>query len=251
VEISRKSESNISRKSESNISRKSESNISRKSESNISRKSRSIEHGDGDKLPKSSSLSKIQSNKNTNKQSIGSVQAKNTKQSLASKSNSINASSSHVIKKSINSKTKSESITKLDDDSMIKKRKSREQVGHLEEKALSTIYQMPKSNASKLKANEKIVHRMSNDKEKQDFSIPNRTKPRVSSRERRKSRTLSPSEIKMLHNAMNKPDITETIEQKKNVPRNDHQNAQADLNDADYDYEDDFEVEKINQQKKS
>jgi hypothetical protein len=131
---------------------------------------------------------------------------------------------------------------------MIKKRKSREQAGHSEERALSTIYQMPKSTASKFKSNEKIMHRMSSDKEKQDFSVPNRAKPRVSSRERRKSRTLSPSEIKMLHNAMNRPDITETIEQKKNISTNDHQNAQVDLNDADYDYEDDFEVEKINQQ---
>jgi len=223
--------------------------ISRKSESNISRKSQSLEHGDGDKLSKSSSLSRIQSNKGTSKQSVGSVQAKNTQQNFTSKANSSNASSSHVIKKSINSKIKSESITKLDDDSMIKKRKSRETAGHLEERGLNTIYQMPKSTANKVKSKEKIAHGTSSDKEKrQDFSVSNRTKSRVSSRERRKSRTLSPSEIKMLHNTINRPDDTGTIEQKKSVPTNDHQNAPVDLDDADYDYEDDFEVEKINQQ---
>ncbi|XP_011337865.2 WD repeat-containing protein 60 [Ooceraea biroi] len=233
----------IERKDEAKIHTRSkprtvgnESNVepSKKLESNLSRKSRSIEHkGDGDKLSKSSSsTSRTQSIRNTSKQSIGSVQAKSTKQSLSSNSNS----SSHVMGKSTSSKIKSENVTKLNDDSMVKKRKSRESAGYSENRGLSTIY-MPKSTVSKLSvaSSEKSTHRTSRDKEKQDFSVPNRTKGRVSSRERRTSRTLSPSEIKMLHSAIKRPDVMEKVEQKKNVP------SQADSDDADYDYEDDFE----------
>lgn len=148
----------------------------------------------------------------------------------------MNASSNHVTRKSTSSKVKSESVTKLNDD-IVKKRKSREPA-YSEKRGLSTMY-VPKSNASTLNINrnEKAVHRTSRDKEKlQDTFVPNSSKPRISSRERRKSRTLSPSEIKMLHSATRRSD-----------ERSNHEDAQADFDDADYDYEDDFEVKKRNQ----
>lgn len=213
----------------------------KKSESNHSRKSQRVEHkGDGDKSKSSSSTSRTPSIRSTNKQSVGSVQTRTTKQSSASKSNSINASSSHVTNKSTSSKMKSESVTKLNDDSMVKKRKSRESVGHSEKRGLSTMY-IPKSTAGKLKPNEKTAHRTSRDKEKlQDSSVRNQSKPRISSRERRKSRTLSPSEVKMLHSASKRP---EKVGQNSSTS-NHRQAAQMDSDNTNYDYEDDFEVKK-------
>lgn len=138
---------------------------------------------------------------------------------------------------------KPENIAKLSDDSMIKKRKSRESAGRKEEKRGSSTIYVPKSTASKLgmmKSSEKTTHQTSRDKKKlQDSSV---SRQRISSRERRKSRTLSPSEIKMLHSAVKRSEKAEQT--KKNVSMND-QDAQMD---SDYDYEDDFEVEKRKQE---
>lgn len=159
------------------------------------------------------------------------------------KSSPLNASSSHSSTKKNISKIKSENVLKSSDESTVKKRKSREQVGYSEKRGQSTIY-MSQSTASKLniKSNEKIAHRAPRDKEiLQDSSAPDQTKPRIASRERRKSRTLSPSEIRMLHSAIRRPDM-EKVEQKKVPDSRSH--TQADSDEADYDYEDDFEVRK-------
>lgn len=182
------------------------------------------------------------STKSTIKSSVGSSQVKTVKQvASTSKSNPLNTSSNHSLtKKSITSKIRSENALKSSDDSMVKKRKSREQVGHSEKRGQSTIY-MPRSTASKLniKSNEKIAHRVSKDKEKlRDSSAIDQTKPRMSSKERRKSRTLSPSEVRMLHSAIKRPDVEK--EQKKVSDSQSH--TQADSDEANYDYEDDFEV---------
>lgn len=206
---------------------------SKKSDSNFPRKSQTVEHrGDGDKVSKSSqnTRTKSQSIKNTIKLSAGSSQVKTVKQvSSTSKSSSLNASSGpSLTKKSTTSKIRPENATKSSDDNMVKKRKSREQVGHSEKRGQSTIY-MPKSTTNKLnvKSNENVAHRTSKDKEKsQDSPAPDQIKLRMSSKERRKSRTLSPSEIRMLHSAVRRSD------------------TQADSNEANYDYEDDFEVRK-------
>ncbi|GAB1859922.1 Wd repeat-containing protein 60 [Camponotus japonicus] len=219
---------------------------SKKLESNLSRKSRTVEHrGDGDKskLLKNSITNRTQSIRSTSKPSTGSSQVKTVQQSSSSstlKSSPHNASSSHLLKKSTNSKTKSENAIKSNDDSTVKKRKSREQTGYSEKRGLSTVY-MPKPIASKLKSNEKTVHRTSRDKEKlQDSS--DQIKPQLSTEKRRQSRTLSPSEIRMLHSAAKKPEKAEKIEQKKNITTDaPNYSAQADSDQADYNYEDDFE----------
>lgn len=211
----------------------------KKSDSNFPRKT--TEHrGDGDRISKSlaNTSTKTQSIRSTVKPSVGSSQVKTVKQvSSISKSSPLNASSSHSLtKKSTTSKIRSEDVLKSSDDSTVKKRKSREQVGYPEKRGQSTIY-MPKSTSSKLNvnSNEKIAHRTARDKEKSQASpVPDRSKPRMSSRERRKSRTLSPSEIRMLHSAVRRPDV---VEQKK---VSDSSHTQAD--EVDYDYEDDFEV---------
>jgi len=224
--------------------------ISKKSDSNFSKKSQIVEHkGDGDRMSKSlqNTLMRTQSIKNTIKPSVGSSEVKTVKQiSSASKSSPLNTLSNHSLtKKSIASKIKPESAIKSNDDNTIKKRKSREQIGYSEKRGQSTIY-MPRSTTNKLnvKSNEKIAHRASRDKEKsQNLSTSNRTKPRMSSRERKKSRTLSPSEIRMLHSAIRRPDVMEKVEQRKSDRTDSHSATQADSIE-DYDYEDDFEVRK-------
>lgn len=225
----------------------SNAETSRKLESNLPKKSQSVEHrGDGDrssKLLQNSVTSRTHSTKSVSKQSSGSSQSKTTKQNLtSSKSNSVKASSSQsIMKKSTSSKTRSENVVKSSDDSTVKKRKSREQGGYSEKRGLSTVY-MPKSTADKhnIKTNEKTAYRTSRDKEKlKNASVPDQTKPRMSSRERRKSRTLSPSEVRMLHSAIKRPNVQDKIEQKKNDTRS---NVQTDSDEDIYDYEDDFEV---------
>ncbi|XP_072759998.1 cytoplasmic dynein 2 intermediate chain 1 [Anoplolepis gracilipes] len=227
-------------------SKEDNAETSKKLESNLLRKSQIVEHrGDGDrsKLLQNSITNKTQSIRSSSKPSIGSSQVKTVKQSSSSsilKSSPRNASSSHLLKKSTNFKTKSENTIKSSDDSTTKKRKSREQTGYTEKRGVSTVY-MPKPITSKLniKSNEKTtVHRTSRDKEKlQDSSVSDQAKPQLSSRDRRKSRTLSPSEIRMLHSAVKRPEKAEKIEQKKNISTD----AQADSDEAEYDYEDDFE----------
>ncbi|KAL6262566.1 hypothetical protein P5V15_005358 [Pogonomyrmex californicus] len=219
---------------------------SKKSDSNLPRKSQTSEHrGDGDRLSRlpQNSLTRTQSIRNTSKPSVGSSQVKTVKQTSlsTSKSSPLNVSSHSLTKKSTTTKTRSENAIKSSDDSTVKKRKSREQIGYSEKRGQSTIY-MPKSTTSKLnKSNEKTVSRLSRDKEKlQNSSAPDRTKPRISSKERKKSRTLSPSEVRMLHSAVKRPEVVEKTEQKKDSTES-HVGAQTDVDEADCDYEDDFE----------
>lgn len=214
------------------------------------RKSQTIaEHrGEGDKSSKmsqSSMTNRTHSTKNTIKQPTGSSQFKSVKQnaaSLTSKSGPIKASSSHSIKKSTSTRsTRSENVPmKSSDDSTVKKRKSREQTGYSEKRGLSTIY-MPKAAASKIniKSSEKTEPRVTRgDGEKsRGAAVVDQTKSRMPSKERRKSRTLSPSEIRMLHSAVKRSGAAEKI---------DSRNTQPDSNEGDYDYEDDFEVNYIN-----
>ncbi|KYN40872.1 WD repeat-containing protein 60, partial [Trachymyrmex septentrionalis] len=234
-------------KPKTSSSNESNTDTSKKSDPNFPRKSRTIEHrGDGDRGSKSlqNSLTRTQPIRNTIKPSVGSSQVKTVKQvSSTSKSSPLNAlSSQSLMKKSTTSKIRPENITKSSDDNTVKKRKSREQVGYSEKRDQSTIY-MPKSTADQLnikKSNEKIAIRAKDKEKSQDHSASNRTKLQMSSRERRKSRTLSPSEIRMLHSAIRRPDIVEK-EQKKDVLTDSHSGIQADSNEVDYDYEDDFE----------
>ncbi|XP_011156708.1 cytoplasmic dynein 2 intermediate chain 1 isoform X2 [Solenopsis invicta] len=218
---------------------------SKKSDSNFPRKSQPVEHkGDSDRGSKSlqNISTRTHSTRNIIKPSVGSSQVKTVKQVSSTSKSSLNASSSHSLTKSTISK-RLENAIKSSDDSTVKKRKSREQVGYSEKRGQSTIY-VPQSTTSKrnTKSNEKIAHRSSKDKEKlQDYPAPDRNKPRISSSERRKSRTLSPSEIRMLHSAVKKPDIAEKTEQKKNIVTNSRTDTQADLDETNYDYEDDFE----------
>lgn len=234
-------------KSKTSTGNESNAETSKKSDSNLPRKSQTVGHrGDGDRVSKSlqNTLTRTQSIKNANKPSVESSRNKTVKQvSSTSKSSSLNVSSSHSLTKKTTSKTRLENAVKSSDDSMVKKRKSREQVGYSEKRGQSTIY-VPRSTTDKLnvKSNEKIVHRTSRDKEKsQDSSAPDRTKSRMSSRERRKSRTLSPSEVRMLHSAVRRPDVVEKVERKKGVLTDSRSHTQADSDEADYDYEDDFE----------
>ncbi|XP_011148975.1 WD repeat-containing protein 60 isoform X2 [Harpegnathos saltator] len=215
---------------------------SKKSESSYPRKLQTAEHkGDGDrsKASHSSLTSRTQPTRSTSKQPVSSSQPKTIKQSLTpstSKSSLVKASlSSHSMKMNASSKTRAENLAaKSNDDSTVKRRKSRE-AGYSEKRGLSTIY-VPKSTTSKLnvKPNEKITSQTKG--KTQDIPVSGRTKPRMSSRERRKSRTLSPSEIRMLHSAIGRPSDVD-----KDTKQNKGRNAQANSDETGYEYEDDFE----------
>ncbi|KAL0113853.1 hypothetical protein PUN28_011292 [Cardiocondyla obscurior] len=221
--------------------------MSKKPDSNLLRKSQMVEHRkDENRMPKllQNISTRAQSSKSTTKPFTESSQLKTVKQvsSTRTKSSQLNTSSSQSLtKRSTISKTKSENATKLNDDNTVKKRKSRE-VGYSEKRGQSTIY-MPKSTTSKpnVKSNETVVNRTPKDKEKlQDFPAPDRVKPQMPSKERRKSRTLSPSEVRMLHSVVKKSDVMDKENQKKSVAEK-SQMQQVDSDEADYDYEDDFE----------
>ncbi|XP_032675193.1 WD repeat-containing protein 60 isoform X2 [Odontomachus brunneus] len=216
------------------------------------RKSQTTEHkGDGDRSSKSShssSTSRTQSTRSTNKQLVGTSQPKIIKQSVTpstSKSSLIKASlSNHSTKVSTSSKMRTEKLaTKSNDDSTMKKRKSRE-AGYSEKRGLSTIY-VPKTTTSKLnvKLNEKTSRTTRDTGQLQKAPAVERAKSRMSSRERRKSRTLSPSEVKMLHSAIRRPSNAENVERNRDTARGkeSRSNAQADSDEVDYEYEDDFE----------
>lgn len=193
----------------------------------------------------SSSTSRTQSSRSSNKQSVGSAQLKTVRQSLTSstaKSNLNASSTGHSTKVSTSSRTKTDKLaTKPSDDSTTKKRKSRE-AGYSEKRGLSTIY-VPKPATSKLNTKSTTEKTASRTRDKEKLrDAPGQTKPRMSSKERRKSRTLSPSEIRMLHSAIKRPDNVGPENRVAAKDKNSRGNVQAGLDEADYEYEDDFEV---------
>lgn len=108
-----------------------------------------------------------------------------------------------------------------------------------EKRGLSTIY-VPESNASKLKSlstkqpSDTKILQSKKSHDKNDIIVDNKRK-RPSSRERRRSRTLSPSEVRVLHSKAAIQNQNE--KQSKNI-----EGAAKPDSDEDFDYEDDFEV---------
>lgn len=144
---------------------------------------------------------------------------------------------------STSSKTRTEKLaTKSNDDSTMKKRKSRE-AGYSEKRGVSTIY-ISKSTTSKLnvKLNEKTSRTTRDTGKLQEAPAVERAKPRMSSRERKKSRTLSPSEVKMLHSAIRRPSDAGNVERNRDTARSKESRPKAHSDEVDYEYEDDFEV---------
>ena len=109
----------------------------------------------------------------------------------------------------------------------------------LEKRGSSTIY-MPKSNASKLsslttkQSTESIILETRKHIDRNDKLKERQDKKRQSSRERRKSRTLSPSEVRVLHSAVGPRQVEKKSAEIEVAAKPD--------SDEDFEYEDDFEV---------
>ncbi|XP_017878315.1 WD repeat-containing protein 60 isoform X2 [Ceratina calcarata] len=180
----------------------------------------------------SKSTPSIQSNKSSIKHSVRTTKSnpiKENTQTMA-KSNTNNP-------KMLTSKISTDAIKKLNNNNAVKSSKSsgtRMQSGYSEKRGQSTVY-IPQSMTSKLNAklSSKNVASVSKSEE-QIRRRSNDTESKPKSRQRKLSRTLSPSEVKMLHSAINGPDSLQKVDQSKK------KQAQEEISDE-YDYEDDFE----------
>ncbi|XP_076173839.1 cytoplasmic dynein 2 intermediate chain 1 isoform X2 [Ptiloglossa arizonensis] len=227
-------QSNVKPKSKGSTSTK-ESESSDKFNLKLTKKFvNSEKKGDGDRH--SRLIQNMESSKTVTKRSFGPSENKSVRESSSSISK-LNVTSS---KTSLTSKTASESTKKSSSSSAIRNSKSsvgRMQSGYLEKRGLSTIF-VPSSITSKLntksvnhntysalKENEKATPN-SNTSEKNDLKIK--------STQRKLSRTLSPSEVKMLHSATNRSDSLQRDQSKNNQ-------TETSMIENEYDYEDDFE----------
>lgn len=183
----------------------------------------------------------LQTSRNSMKHPIKSSKSVPVKESFSSTSKS-NINKSRISSKSIlTTKTQTE-LMKKSDINAVKSSKSssgRIQSSYSEKRGQSTIF-IPQSLTTKLnvKLSDKSISSVSkNGKEVKTYSSSSETtelKPR--SRQRRLSRTLSPSEVKMLHSANNRSDPLQKMDQKKK------EKIEVLQIDNEYDYEDDFEV---------
>ncbi|XP_033208063.1 WD repeat-containing protein 60 isoform X2 [Belonocnema kinseyi] len=152
-----------------------------------------------------------------------------------------NSTKTSTSSRATSSRTKSEIENQLSKNTRPTERSKSKEVKakNVEKRGSSTIY-MPKSNASKLsslttkQSVESNTSEMRKYTDKNDMLKERQEQKRQSSRERRKSRTLSPSEVRVLHTA---------VGPRKQVEKQSGEiedAAKAD-SDEDYDYEDDFE----------
>ncbi|XP_024942554.1 WD repeat-containing protein 60 isoform X3 [Cephus cinctus] len=205
--------------------------------------------GDVKSKPSQNVSNKLLSSRSKSKDSV--PQKQTTQQNVLSSTTKTSVSSpriqSQLTNRNTTTRVKSEVSLKTNSSRPIEKNKSREKsnTGYMEKRGLSTVY-MPKSSASKLAS--KITGQVSTPKSIQSSrhreNVANQEKitksrPRQPSKERRKSRTLSPSEVKVLHTVVNVTSgLKDTISQQHSS--NNFKNIPNDAEDE-YDYEDDFE----------
>lgn len=181
----------------------------------------------------------LQTSKNSTKHPIKSSKSVPVKESFSSTSKS-NINKSRISSKSIlTTKTQTE-LMKKSDINAVKSSKSssgRIQSNYSEKRGQSTIF-IPQSLTTKLNAklSNKSTSSVSKNGEEVKTYSSETTESKPRSRQRRLSRTLSPSEVKMLHSATNRSDPVQKMDQKKKEKIEIHQT------DNEYDYEDDFEV---------
>ncbi|CAL7937715.1 unnamed protein product [Xylocopa violacea] len=197
-----------------------------------------------EKKREGSSLSRltqnVQSSKSNTKQSIRPSKSNPVKESLSSTSKSNVSSSNKISSRSIFTyKSSIDPTRKLSTGSAVRSIRNtngRVQGGYSEKRGLSTIY-VPESLATKLNAklsNKNTTSVLKNEEQvKTQSSTPKVIESSTKVRQRRLSRTLSPSEIKVLHSAMSRPGSTQTQSKEKQ--------AEISPRDNEYDYEDDFE----------
>ncbi|CAK9824334.1 Cytoplasmic dynein 2 intermediate chain 1 [Anthophora retusa] len=172
----------------------------------------------------------VQASRSSTKSSVRSPKTMPVKEtlSLTSKSNvSSKTSTDHLKKSSSNNTMKNSRSTS-----------GRVQSSYSEKRGLSTIF-VPQSASSKL--NTKLPNKSSVSTSKNEEQVRihtsalETTESKVKSRQRKLSRTLSPSEVKMLHSATSRQDSSKILDQTK------QKQLEVPQIDNDYDYEDDFE----------
>ncbi|XP_076758616.1 cytoplasmic dynein 2 intermediate chain 1 isoform X2 [Xylocopa sonorina] len=225
---------NLKSKSKGSTTNK-DSQDSEKVELKLMRASQTIEkRREGDSL--SRLTQNVQSSKSDSKQSIRLSKSNPVKESLSSASKLNVSSSNRISSRSIlTSKTSSDPTKKSSTGNAVRSSKSisgRAQGGYSEKRGLSTIYvpqslnaKLPKKNTTSLLSNEEQV--------KTQLRTPKVVESGIKVRQRKLSRTLSPSEIKVLHSATSRPDSTKDQSKEKQ--------AEISPRDSEYDYEDDFE----------
>ncbi|XP_050593716.1 cytoplasmic dynein 2 intermediate chain 1 [Bombus affinis] len=180
----------------------------------------------------------LQTSKNSTKHPIKSSKSVPVKESFSSTSKS-NINKSRISSKSIlTTKTQTE-LMKKSDINAVKSSKSssgRIQSNYSEKRGQSTIF-IPQSLTTKLNAklSNKSTSSVSKNGEEVKTYSSETTESKPRSRQRRLSRTLSPSEVKMLHSANNRSDPVQKTDQKKK------EKIEILQTDNEYDYEDDFE----------
>ncbi|XP_053977008.1 cytoplasmic dynein 2 intermediate chain 1 isoform X1 [Hylaeus volcanicus] len=232
VSITKNAHQSTKSKSKSSSSTK-ESESSEKLDLKLMKKSAHSERrGEGDRH--SRLVQNVSSDRGTTKRSTALSQNKSVRESSSSTSK-LNISS----KTSVTSKTASDPTRKLSRSDGTKSSKSsgRIQSSYSEKRGLTTVF-VPSSVTNKL--NSKSVN-------KETYSVLKekamaRTNPRASeksdskmkSRQRKLSRTLSPSEVRVLHSAKPRSDSLQKDQNNKNK-------SEMSQIENEYDYEDDFE----------
>ncbi|XP_076229154.1 uncharacterized protein LOC116431592 isoform X2 [Nomia melanderi] len=205
-----------------------ESENSEKAESKSEKKPERIANS----TKQSRSLQNVQPSKTGEKQTVRSSQSKSGRESMSSTTKL----KANVSRTSVTSKTISDPSKKSSSSSIVKSSRSstgRTQSNYSERRGLSTIY-VPPSLSTRL--NSKSINKdnrsisQEEGRAKINSNSKEEIKSRSKSRQRKLSRTLSPSEIKMVHSATSRPDLTQ---------RNQRKSPEA-VEDED-DYEDDFE----------
>ncbi|XP_076301003.1 cytoplasmic dynein 2 intermediate chain 1 isoform X2 [Lasioglossum baleicum] len=230
-----------------------QSNSKSKSKASLSSKeSESLERVDlkldkkperiGNSSKPSRSLQNVQSSKSSMRQTVRSSQNKPVRESLPSAAK-LSTSSPKI---SVTSKMTSDPARRSSSTTIKHSRSStgRTQSNYSEKRGSSTIY-VPPSLSTKLSSKSvnkdtKFLPR-EEEKAKTNSNRTGESKSRSKSRQRKLSRTLSPSEIKMLHSATSRPDSTQRSQSKKKPPDTYQMDNEDDYEDDFEDYESDFQ----------
>ena len=182
----------------------------------------------------------LQSSKSNTRYSLKSSKSLPAKENFSATSKS-NVNNSKMSSKSIlTTKSSIEPVKPSSSNAVesIKKSTKKMQSNYLEKRGLSTIF-LPQSLTNKIntKSPNKSIRSISKEEEKvrTHSNSSETTESKLRSRQRRLSRTLSPSEVKVLHSATSRPNSVQKMEQSKK----EKVEIEADNK---YNYEDDFEV---------
>ncbi|XP_015434897.1 PREDICTED: WD repeat-containing protein 60 [Dufourea novaeangliae] len=187
-------------------------------------------------------MQNVQSSKSGTRQSIRASKTKSVRESSSTSKLKSDSSKTPVTSKVISDHGKKPSSSNL-----VKTSKSstgRIQSNYSEKRGLSTVY-VPPSLTTKLNIKSASRDSKSVSKEEQKTKVNSNPKREnnstLKSRQRKLSRTLSPSEVKMLHSATNRANSLQRDQNLKNQPVAHQINSVDDYEDDFEDYESDFQ----------